>query len=309
MARPIANIAASVHQRLLQKAQALSRPFNELLQRFAMERFLYRLARLPQGGRFILKGALMLWVWRGPASRPTMDIDLLGTTGNHQDAIVVLMRDACMAEVEADGLSFDPASVTAAAIAEHATSEGVRVRLRGRLGNARVSLQVDIGFGDPVVPGPTRVVYPTLLDFPPPEMSGYTMESVIAEKFQALMALGILNSRMKDFYDLWMLSHWFDFEGERLALAVRKTFEHRRTPLSGAAGTFALLGAGEVNKNIQWLGFVRKAELPDAPASFGEVVGAIASFLELPAAALIEGRPFYGSWKAPGPWRLSSASS
>jgi hypothetical protein len=136
--------------------------------------------------------------------------------------IVAAMKDACSVNVEADGMSFDAGSVTAARITEDAEYEGVRVRVQGSLGNARVSLQVDIGFGDVIVPAPSKVAYPALLDFPPPELNGYTMESTIVEKFQAMVKLGVLNSRMKDFYDIWMLSRTFDFKGETLAEAVEK---------------------------------------------------------------------------------------
>lgn len=166
MARNIKNTAASVHQRLLNKAKESSRPFNELLQHFAIERFIYRLSKSPHADRFILKGALMFSAWSGPASRPTMDIDLLGRIDNSLDVIAAAMKDACRMDVEADGMSFNAETVTAARITEDAEYEGVRVRLQGDLGNARVSLQIDIGFGDVVerrafrsmwnAPGPWR---------------------------------------------------------------------------------------------------------------------------------------------------------
>ena len=155
-----------MHQRLLNKAKESSRPFNELLQRFAIERFIYRLSKSPHADRFILKGALMFSAWSGSGSRPTMDIDLLGRIDNSLDAIAAAMKDACGMVVEADGMFFDAETVTAARITEDAEYEGVRVRVQGGLGNARVSLQIDIGFGDVIVPGPSKVAYPALLDFP-----------------------------------------------------------------------------------------------------------------------------------------------
>ena len=172
MAGNIKNIAVSVHQRLLDKARESSRPFNELLQHFAIERFIYRLSRSPQADRFILKGALMFSAWSGPGSRPTMDIDLLGRIDNSLEVIVAAMKDVCEMDVEADGMFFQAETVTAARITEDAEYEGVRVRVQGSLGNARVSLQVDIGFGDVIVPGPSKVAYPTLLDFPAPRVEG-----------------------------------------------------------------------------------------------------------------------------------------
>jgi hypothetical protein len=303
MAVNIKNTAASAHQRLLNKAKESSRPFNELLQHFAIERFIYRLSKSPHADRFILKGALMFSVWSGPGSRPTMDIDLLGKIDNNLEMIVAAIKDACEMDVEADGMSFNAETVTAARITEDAEYEGVRVRVQGGLGNARVSLQIDIGFGDVIVPGPIKVAYPALLDFPAPEVNGYTMESTISEKFQAMVKLGALNSRMKDFHDIWMLSRTFDFRGEMLAKAVEKTFENRNTPIPIAPTVFGPSFVKEGDKQVQWRGFMRKAKLADAPESFEDVVAAVKMFLEPLVASLAERRAFRSLWKAPGPWR------
>jgi len=234
MAREVKKTAASVHQRLLNKAKESSRPFNELLQHFAIERFLYRLSKSHHAKKFTLKGALMVSAWSGQVSRPTLDIDLLGKIDNSVERIVAAMKDACLVDVEADGMSFNPETVRGVRITEDAEYGGVRVRVRGGLGNARVSLQVDIGFGDVIVPRPGKVVYPVLLDFPPPELNGYTMESTIAEKFQAMVRLGVLNSRMKDFYDIWWLSRNFDFGGKYWPRRSGKhsRTERRRSPLT-----------------------------------------------------------------------------
>jgi hypothetical protein len=304
MASDLTNIAASVHQRLLNKAKETGRPFNELLQYFAIERFLYRLSRSPHADRFILKGALMFAVWSKPTSRPTMDIDLLGNISNNRDVIIAAMRDACDADVEPDGLSLDTRSITAARITEDAEYEGVRVRLRGNLGNARVSLQVDIGFGDIVVPSPGRESFPTLLDFPSPRLYGYSKESTIAEKFRAMVNFGDLNSRMKDFYDIWMLCNQFDFDGEVLAEAIEKTFAYRKTPITEDLTVFQSPFAENQEKEVQWRGFTVKAKLDSPPATFREAATGIKIFLEPVATALAKHRPFRNSWRAPGPWRL-----
>jgi hypothetical protein len=301
--RNVKDIAASVHQRLLNMAKESSRPFNELLQYFAIERFIYRLSKSPDADRFILKGALMFSVWSAEASRPTKDIDLLGRAENSPEVIVAVMKDACRVEVEADGMHFDPKTVTAARITEDAVYEGVRVRVQAKLGNARVSLQVDIGFGDVVVPGPRKITYPTLLNFPPPELNGYTMESTIAEKFQAMVRLGVLNSRMKDFYDIWVLSRMFTLKGETLARAVEETFKNRKTEISATPMIFQSSFAEDGDKKIQWQGFVRKAKLNKAPEDFGVVVAAVKTLLEPLATCLAEQRAFRKTWKAPGPWR------
>ncbi len=303
MAKRIKNISASVHQRLLNKAKESSRPFNEFLQHFAIERFLYRLYKSPHADRFILKGALMFSAWCGLASRPTMDIDLLGKIDNRLEVITAAIKDACLMDVEPDGISFNAETVEAGRIAEDAEYEGARVRIHGNLGNARVSLQIDIGFGDVIYPKPRKVVYPTLLDFPAPKLKGYTMESTIAEKFQAMVKRGVLNSRMKDFYDIWLLSRKFDFKGEILAEAVEKTFENRNTPITLNAAIFDSSFGKDRNKNVQWQGFIRKTKLIDAPESFEEVIAVVKLFLEPLAASFGEGRAFNSIWTAPGPWR------
>jgi len=185
---------------------------------------------------------------------------------------------------------------------------GVRVRVQGGLGNARVFLQIDIGFGDVIVPGPSKVTYPALLDFPAPELTGYTMESTIAEKFHTMVKLGVLNSRMKDFYDIWMLSRTFDFRGELLAEAVEKTFENRNTPITITPTVFGPSFVKDGDKEVQWQGFIRKAKLADAPDAFEDVVAAVKAFFGPLVASLAEGRTFRGIWKAPGPWRKSKPS-
>jgi predicted nucleotidyltransferase component of viral defense system len=303
MAKSIKNIAASVHQRLLNKAKEFSRPFNELLQYFAIERFIYRLSKSPHAEKFILKGALMFSAWCGFASRPTMDIDLLGKIDNRLEVISAAIKDACLMDVEADGISFNAETVEAVRITEDAEYEGVRVRLHGNLGKARVTLQIDIGFGDVIVPNPSTVSYPTILDFPAPELKGYTMESTIAEKFQAMVKLGILNSRMKDFYDIWILSRTFDFKGEVLAEAVEKTFTNRNTLISLNAAIFDPSFGKDRDKNVQWQGFIRKAKLTNAPESFEEVIAAVKLFLEPLAASIVEQQAFKSNWTASGPWR------
>ncbi len=302
MAGNIKNISASVHERLLNMAKVSSRPFNELLQHFAIERFIYRLSKSPHADRFILKGALMLSVWSGLVSRPTMDIDLLGKIDNSLEEIKTAMRDACKMDVGDDGMFFDEKTVSAARITEDAKYEGVRVRIHGNLGNARVSLQIDVGFGDVIVPGPGKVAYPALLEFPSPELNGYTMETTIAEKYQAMVKLGVVNSRMKDFYDIWMLSRTFDFKGKVLAEAIKKTFINRKTDLTNNPAIFDPSFRQDGTRQVQWQGFIRKARLSNVSGDFGDVVAGIKMFLELPVRSLVDRRTFQCTWKASGPW-------
>lgn len=302
MTAPKKDIAHSVRQRLMNVAKATNRPFQEVLEYYAMERFLYRLTRSPHAGRFVLKGALMFRAWGGAASRPTRDIDFLGRMDNAVEAIVPVFRDVCGADVEPDGMVFDPATVAGVAIKEDADYSGVRVTLVATLQNARVAMQADVGFADVVTPGPVETEYPVILEFPGPRLAGYTRETVVAEKFEAMVRLGELNSRMKDFYDLWVLARRFDFDGATLSRAVARTFENRKTfmpdfPIALSAGFASVPG-----KDAQWKGFVRKAKLDDAPRELADVTTEIAAFL-LPVAASVESAvELQQNWKAPGPW-------
>ena len=223
--RILQNVSASVHQRLLNIARNTARPFDEVLQYFAMERFLYRLSRSPHVDSFVLKGALLFRVWDMPDSRATRDIDFLAYLDNSPSNLAAIVRDVCTVDDIDDGLKFDPDTVEAQRIKEDADYEGVRLRFRGRLGNARISMQMDVGFGDLIHPGADQADYPALLDLPAPSLRMYPPETVIAEKAEAMVYLGSLNSRMKDFYDIWRMSQQFNFEGSELceAIAERST--------------------------------------------------------------------------------------
>ena len=302
MPRGTKNVAASVRQQLLNRARASDRPFNELLQHFAMERFLYRLATSPHADRFVLKGALMMRVWKVPASRPTMDIDLLGRIDNEIGTIVAVTKDVCGQAVESDGMLFDPTTVDGVRIAEDAEYEGVRVRFRGKLGTARVLMQLDIGFGDVVVPGPEMADYPTILDLPAPRVQGYTRESVIAEKFHAMVKRGLLNSRMRDFFDIWLLSQQFDFEGSILAAAIRETFSRRQAAVPAEPVALTMAFAEDALKRKQWQALVRKSQLESAPADLVDVVRSLAVFLRPVVEGIAAGQPLPAEWSARGPW-------
>lgn len=297
------NLPASVRQRLTNKAKETNRPFQELLQYFAMERFLYRLAQSPHAQNFILKGACVFTAWGGPSSRPTKDIDLLAHTDNAVEAVVALMREVCSQAVEPDGLVFDVESVAGEAIKEDADYSGVRVTFLVTLQNARVSMQIDMGFGDVVTPGATMTTYPVLLDFAAPQLLGYPRETVVSEKFEAMTKLGLLNSRMKDFYDLWILSRQFDFDGATLATAIQKTFANRNTPVLSRPTGFTPEFGGNASKQTQWHGFLRKAKLDGVPTTLQTVIDDLVQFLGPVAAAIESGSAFDQRWIACGPWR------
>jgi predicted nucleotidyltransferase component of viral defense system len=301
----VKNVAASVRQLLLNEARTMGRPFNELLQYFAMERFLYRLSMSPHGQEFVLKGALMLTMWEVSRTRPTKDIDLLGHIANDTDRIVEVVKKVCGQEVEPDGVDFDQDSVQGQRIAEETEYEGVRVRFRGNLGTARVTMQTDVGFGDAVVPGPVTADYPTLLDLPAPRIRAYTRESLIAEKLHTMVRRGLLNSRMRDFFDIWALSRQFDFDGGVLAGAVRETFARRGLEIVSHPVSLTEEFAADAAKATQWRGFLRQSRLEGVPVELGEVVGSIGVFLGPVAEALHEGKEFRGRWQAPGPWSLA----
>lgn len=294
------NIAASVRQRLLNRARTDQRPFSELLQYYAMERFLYRLSQSRYASRFVLKGALMLRVWHAPDIRPTMDIDLLGRTSNEEASIIAQMHEVLSVEVDPDGLVFDPDSVRTERIKEDADYEGIRVRFTATLDNARVHMQIDIGFGDIVHPEPEQTDFPTLLDSPVPRLLCYSRESAVAEKFEAMVTLGELNSRMKDFYDIWLLSRQFDFEGTTLAEAIRLTFEHRDTALPRVIEAFSRTFID--TKQVQWTAFHKRLGQDSVPASFSDVVTVINSFLGPIVMALLSGTSIATKWKPPGAW-------
>jgi len=252
------NIAASVHQRLLNKSKESSRPFNELFQYYAIERFLYRLSRSSYAEKFILKGALMLMVWEVPAFRSTMDIDMLGKMKNSTEAIIAMIRDVCLQKVEPDGIVFDPNSVRGQVITEEADYEGVRIHFRGSLDNARITIQLDVGFGDVVIPSPELMTFPTILDMPAAQVHGYSKESTIAEKFEAMVRRGIMNSRMKDFWDIRLLSRQFDFDGKTLAAAITETFAARHTAIPPDPVAFTEAFIEDKTKQSQWKAFLRK---------------------------------------------------
>lgn len=296
------DVAASVRQRFQNVARSTARPFQEVLQYYAMERFLYRLAQSPYVDRFVLKGALMFQAWGAPASRPTKDIDLLGRMENSVESLAALMHDVCRQVVEPDGLAFDPDSVTGRVIKEDAEYHGARVTFQGTLQNARISMQIDIGFGDVMFPSPELTDYPTILDQAAPRLRGYGRETTIAEKFEAMVRLGLVNSRMKDFYDIWLLSRQFDFDGVTLATAIEKTFVNRGTAVQARPAAFSSTFTTAPTKVTQWLAFLRKSKLPHGPASLEAAVEAIAAFLSPPTTALSAGQAFVQSWHAPGPW-------
>jgi len=303
--RPSRNTAASVKQRLLNLAVARGEDFNFLLTRYAVERLLYRLARSAHGGRFVLKGAMLFHLKAGALPhRPTRDVDFLGRGDPTPAKLVQVFRDICAAPVVADGLAFNAQSVRAERIREEQEYEGVRMRLEARTGSARIPVQVDVGFGDALTPRPKRERLATLLDFPAPRLLICPWETVIAEKFQALVDLGMANSRMRDFFDLQYLAATQRFDGATLAAAIQATFARRRTPLPKEmpVGLSPAFGA-DAAKQPQWQAFVGRLRLDAGNRSLGEVLERLRAFLMPPVEALARRQPFRMTWLPRGPWR------
>lgn len=275
------NLAASVRARLKNRADASREDFNLLLTRYGLERLLYRLSISPHADRFLLKGALLFAVWHDAPRRPTRDLDLLGLGPGDVASMVTVFRDLCAIACE-DGIRFDPASVSGQEIREEAGYGGVRLHLRAELGGARVGLQVDVGFGDAVTTKPEEIVYPVLLDdLPAPRLRAYPQHTVVAEKLEAVFALGIANSRMKDYFDLWILLRAGALDPQTLGRAIAATCTRRRTamPTGWPVGLSDAFGADTV-KQTQWQAFLRKNRL-DAPA-LTDVVADLRAALDEP---------------------------
>ncbi len=300
--RRIKDVPASVRTRLQKNATETGRPFQEVLQYFAIERFLYRLAQSPHAEKLVLKGSLMLNAWRAPSTRPTRDIDFLAKMSNDVDSVLQVVREVCQQQVELDGLAFDVESLKGRVIKEDADYEGIRVTFRGYLKNARIPMQIDMGFGDVVVPSATLMDYPTILDYAPPRLYGYSRETMVAEKFEAMVKLGQLNSRLRDFFDIWLLSRHFDFQGPMLAQALQRTFENRGTPMNSKPVALTSEFASDATKQTQWKGFLRKSLVDFAPTSLQNVTDLISAFIKPVASAVQHTQPFDLRWQAPGPW-------
>jgi predicted nucleotidyltransferase component of viral defense system len=279
--------------------------FNFLLTRYGNERLLYRLAGSRHRDQFVLKGATLFEAWRGHPYRATRDVDLLGFGDASIQRLERVFRELCLLNVEADGIHFLENTVRGEEIREQQEYGAVRVRLTADLDGAHIPLQVDIVFGEAVTPGIEETEFPTLLDFRPPHLRTYPRETVVAEKFEAMVRLGLINSRMKDFYDLWTLASTYAFSGSLLARAFTATFERRGTPLpSGVPVALTSEFIGERTKRQQWTAFVRRSGITtDLPLP--EVADLLMRFLLPPVLAAAAGKAFEDEWVPGGDWRVT----
>ena len=275
------NVGASVRQRLLNLAHARGQPMELLLTRYALERLLYRLSLSPHRDRFVLKGAMLLATWFDEPHRATRDVDLLGFGDAAEDALLATFREIMAVEVD-DGVGFDLKGLKIEAIREEVEYGGSRLRTTAALAGARIPITIDIGFGDAVEPGIEDIDLPVLLDMPSPRLRAYPPETVIAEKFHAMVALGRANSRMRDYYDVWMLTSRFEIDPERLQRAIAATFARRNTVIpsaipDGLSDAFAV----DPGKQRQWDAFARilSGPVPDLRLIVSELRQRMAVFL------------------------------
>lgn len=299
----VRNIRASIRDRLLNKARAEKLDFNLLLTRYALERMLYRLSISEHREQFLLKGALLFDLWFDVPHRPTHDADFLGFGSAEIPHLKQLFQGICRIEVE-DGIVFQPDSVKAAEIRKESNYAGIRVTLLGLMDTARCQVQIDIGFGDAVVPGPEEALYPVILgDMVEPHLRVYPRYSVVAEKLEALISLGMLNSRMKDYYDLWILAGHSDFDGTVLSKAIQATFERRRTAVpNGVPIGLTNEFTQDVLKERQWQAFLRKNALDQTPLA--AVVDDLRHFLLPVLSAIASGNSHDQPWWAGIGWQM-----
>jgi predicted nucleotidyltransferase component of viral defense system len=303
--KKISNQTASVAARLLQLSRSTGEDHQVLLTRYGLERLMYRLSQSALADRFVVKGALAFLVWADEPFRATRDLDLLAMPEPSQDELLELFRSLCRMEVADDGLVFEESSVTLSEIREDQQYGGFCVNMKATLGKIRIPIQVDIGFGDAVTPEPKPEKFPVLLNFSPPVLRLYPRETVVAEKTDAIVQLGLVNSRMKDFYDLWVLMREFEFDGVLLKEAITATFKRRRTQLPVVIPQGLTVQFSEDSqKQAQWVAFIRRthAKIPEG-LEFKVVVEKISAFLVPPLLAAGKSEIFSLKWQKDGPWK------
>jgi predicted nucleotidyltransferase component of viral defense system len=300
----VTNVVASVLARLRNTSKSSGVPFQQVLQQYAMERFLYRVSKSRHAQSVILKGALLLKTIGIPNARPTMDIDMLRKGNADQASLVALVKDCATLTVEADGLTFPADTVVAEDITNDSAYKGTRILMDARMDNVRLRIQIDFGVGDVLVPGARMIEYPVFLGSETIHLLAYPIESAIAEKLQAMVALGAVNSRMKDFYDVWICSNHLDFNARTLLKAIDATFKNRETPVP--AQEFEALTATFVEAHgVQWNTFVKKIGEHELIDELGKVVADLKIFALPALRAVSHGEPLTQRWKAGGGWTNS----
>lgn len=295
----------SVRQRLLNISRDKKEDFQLILIRFALERFLFRLSKSKYADQFILKGAFLFLIWAKQRYRPTRDLDLLGFGDSSSERITRIFQDICNTKVEQDGLLFDVKSISVSQIREAQEYGGQRVKLIALLGNARIPLQIDIAFGDAITPNVHEVDFPSMLEMSKPRVYAYPKETVVAEKLQSIVYLGMQNSRMKDFFDLLWFSKLFAFEGPVLIKAIKATFKRRNTDIPSQI-PIALSDEFSLDqiKQIQWKAFLNKNGIIELSENLTAIIDKLREFLLPPLYAAAGNDTFLHSWPSGGPWAL-----
>ncbi|HWL52550.1 MAG TPA: nucleotidyl transferase AbiEii/AbiGii toxin family protein [Chthoniobacteraceae bacterium] len=297
------NMAISVRDRLKSIQRRTGQDFNTLLVRYGIERFLFRLSCSNYRNRFVLKGALLFAVWHELPHRITRDLDLLGFGDASLENIKEIFQALCHEPVEEDGILFNPASVQVEPIRAQELYVGCRVTLQGRIGNARIPVQIDVGFGDATAVDPVEIKFPSLIGMGAPSIRAYRMESALAEKFEAIVTLGMLNSRMKDYFDVWFLGKHFSFNGQALVDSIRATFRRRGTVLTKNLPVgFTESFWGDPGRENLWRAFWKKSVKTEPMLSLKETASFAASFLGPPAIAAAEENEFSCRWPSGGLW-------
>ena len=286
MKEPVKNISASVLARLRNQTEILERPFAEILQYYAMERFLYRLSKTSYADKFILKGGLLFYVWNLPLRRPTRDIDFRGYVSNNSKNLLKIINTVIAEPAPEDGIVFDSQSVSAEETQIGADYQGIRVKLTALLEHSKIPIQIDIGFSDELTSKAEAIEYPNILpDRKSVRMKGYPKEAVVAEKFHAMVRQAELNSRMKDYYDLWLISETFEFDGKSLQTAIEATFRKRDTEIP-AEHPLSLSSEYARTNQTRWINFLNKMELHnDQVTDFPDILEQIWDFLKTPLQA------------------------
>ncbi len=303
MTEPKKNVVASVLARLRNVADEGGHSFNDVLQSYVVERFLARLAVSPEADTVVLKGALMLRVWGVPRARPTMDIDVLRRGAADRDTLAAIVRKCASMVDESDGVAFDADNLSVETIHEEGGYVGTRIRVPARLDNVRQVVQIDFGVGDAVYPSPVIIEYPVLLGGTSLKLRAYPVEAAIAEKFQAIVQLDLSNSRMKDFYDVWILSQALEFDGQELSKSIQSTFERRETPIPTtppAALTERFFG--DPTHTRQWDAFVTRIDELSLKGRLPTIIGAIADLVMPPTKAAAERNPLRSRWTSKSGW-------
>lgn len=303
MSAKIVNRPESIRRRLRDVLRARNEDVRFGLSRYAIERFLYRVGRSRHRRRFILKGAALFALWGGAVYRPTRDLDFTSYGNSGEKDVLDAIREICTSPCDGEEIIFAPDTLKAEEIREETEYKGLRIRLVAMLGESEIPVQIDVGFSNAIEPPPQEVRFPTLLGDPAPQIRSYPLEAVISEKLHSLVSHGESNSRYKDFYDLYVLSRQFPFEGSKLLRSVQATFKRRRTVLGGAIPSALQPRFYEEDMRMrQWRNYLDRNSLPGAPADFSIIGGELRIFLFPLWNTLAENPKIDGNWTPGGPW-------